>query len=134
MAAQTGRSFLLKDGTAAAGTIIGGMRVTSFAVDGAMVDVTNKDSAGYRTLLAAAGIVSLSIQASGVLDAAAMETTLLNRCIARSLDAYGIVFDNADKIDGSYQLTKFEAAGGHDDAQTYNLTLESSGAITVTPV
>lgn len=132
MPAQTGRSFLLKDGTAAAGTTLVGARATSISVNGAQVDATTKDSNGMRELLAAGGVASLTITASGLLQGNAQATTLIARAVARSLDAYGIVFDNGDRIDGSFQLTRFEAGGPHDDAQTYDLTLESSGAITVT--
>lgn len=132
MAAQNGRSFLLKDGTAAAGTTIAAMRVTGFTVNGSTVDVTTKDSAGIRVLGAAMGVASYSIRASGLLDANAQATTLINRCVARSLDAYGVVFDNGDKLDGSWQLTSFDAEGSEADAMTYSLSLESSGTITVT--
>lgn len=132
MAAQKGRAFLLKDGTAAAGTVIAAMRVTRFAINNQMVDVTTKDSNGLRTLLAGAAAASMQISAQGILDANAQSTTLINRCLAGSIDAYGIVFDNGDKIDANCQLTSFEAEGSEGDAQTYSLTLESSGTITVT--
>ena len=132
MAAQKGRAFLLKDGSASAGTVIAAMRVTRFAINNQMVDVTTKDSNGLRMLLAGAGATSMQISAQGVLDAAAQSTTLINRCLAGSLDAYGIVFDGGGSIDANCQLTGFEAEGQEGDAQTYSLTLESSGAITVT--
>jgi TP901-1 family phage major tail protein len=132
MAAQKGRAFLLKDGSAAAGTLIAAMRVTRFAINNQTVDVTTKDSNGFRALLAGAAAASMQISAQGILDANAQATTLINRCLTGSIDAYGIVFDNADKIDASCQLTSFEAEGSEGDAQTYSLTLESSGTITVT--
>ena len=54
------------------------------------------------------------------------------KALARSLDSYRIEFDNADVIEGSFQLTSFEVAGDYNGEQTYNLSLESSGALTVT--
>ena len=133
MAAQKGRAFVLKDGSAAAGTVFAAMRMTRFSVNGEAVDVTTKDSAGLRTLLAGAGIASVSITAQGLLDANAQATTFINRVIAGSIDAYGIVFDNNDKIDVNCQMTSFEAEGTEGDAQIYSIALESSGTITVTP-
>ena len=134
MAAAKGRAFVLKDGSAAAGTVIAAMRVTRFAINNQTVDVTTKDSNGFRALLAGAAAASMQISAQGILDANAQSTTLINRCLTGSIDAYGIVFDNSDKIDASCQLTSFEAEGQEGDAQTYSLTLESSGTITVTAV
>lgn len=134
MAAQKGRAFLLKDGTAAAGTLIAAMKVTRFAINNQTVDVTTKDSNGFRALLAGAAAASMQISAQGILDANAQSTTLINRCLTGSIDPYGLVFDNSDKIDASCQLTSFEAEGQEGDAQTYSLTLESSGTITVTAV
>lgn len=134
MAAQKGRSFTLKDGTATGGTTIAAMKVTGFTVNGEAVDVTTKDSAGARTLLAAAGKYSISVTAQGLLDGNAQATTFINRVIAQSIDTYGIVFDNGDKIDGSWQMTSFQSEGTEGDAQNYSMTLESSGAMTVTAV
>ena len=134
MAAAKGRSFLLKDGTAAAGTVIAASKMSRFAVNNETVDVTTKDSNGFRTLLAGAGNAKITITAQGLLDANAQATTLINRCLTGSLDAYGIVFDNGDKMDANWQLTSFEAEGADGDAQSWSFTLESSGTITVTPV
>lgn len=134
MAAQKGRSFVLKDGTAAAGTQIAAMRTTGFSVNNVMVDVTTKDSAGFRVLLAAGSVANVSVRASGLLDANAQATTMINRCIAGTLDTYGVLFDNLDKMDGAWQLTSFEAEGTEGEAQTYSMTLESSGTITITAV
>lgn len=133
MAASPGRAFLLKLGTAAGGTTIAGMRTTSFSAGGEAVEITNKDSDGWRELLAAAGTRQMSISASGVLSGNGQATTLLGYVTARSINAFGIVFDNGDTLDGAWQMTQFQAAGEHNGEQTYDVTLESSGPVTVTP-
>lgn len=132
MAAQKGISFLLKQGTAAAGTTLAGMRATSLTVNNETVDVTNKDSAGARTLLAAAGVQSLTVNASGVFTDAVVEETVRGYAFARSINAFGIVFENGDKIDASWYISNYERAGEYNGEETYSLTLESSGAITYT--
>src|SRR5688572_30256742 len=101
MAAQTGRAFLLKLGAVSGSPVtIAAMRSTSFTINGQAVDVTSKDSAGLRTLLAAAGSRSLQIQASGLLDAGSQFTTLLGYAKAASLNTFSLFFDNADTIEG----------------------------------
>lgn len=132
MAAQKGISFLLKQGTAAAGTTLAGMRATSLTVNNETVDVTNKDSAGARTLLAAAGVQSLTVNASGVFTDAAVEETVRGYAFARSINAFGLVFENADKIDASWYISNYERSGEYNGEETYSITLESSGAITYT--
>jgi TP901-1 family phage major tail protein len=134
MPAQKGRDFLLKIGTGGGATTVAAMRTTRFAVNGETVDATNKDSAGWRELLAAGGKVSVNVSAAGILSGSTQATDFVNRVIARSLDAYTVVFDNGDTLAGSFQCTAFEAGGEHSGEQTYTLSLESSGALTVTPV
>lgn len=133
MPAQKGRDFLLKIGTAAAGTTVAGMRTTSMTVNGETVDVTNKDSAGNRTLLAAAGTSSMQLSAAGILSGSTQATTLLGYAMDRSLNTYAIVFDNGDTVEGSFQVTQYQAGGEYNKEQTFSITLESSGSITVTP-
>lgn len=130
MTASAGLNFLLKDGSSGGGTTIAGMRATAFKLNGTTVDVTSKDSAGFKTLLGG-GIVSMSITASGVLEGAAEHMTLLNRLIAQTISAYGIVFDAGATLDFNAKITGFDADGPYDKEQTYSLTLESSGTITV---
>ena len=131
---KTGRSLLLYDGLSST-TLIAAMRSTSFTIQGAAVDVTDKSSSGqYRELLAGAGVVSVSISAKGLLSGAAQTQTLVTRALSRSVDNYRIVFDNGDILEGSFQLVQFEAAGDYNGEQTYQLSFESGGSLTFTTV
>ena len=132
MAASKGSSFLLKVGTGGSPVTVASMRSTSFSVGGETVDATTKDSNGMRELLAAAGVASYSVSASGVLAANAQATDFIGKVVARSIDPYTLIFDNGDKLEGNFQCTKFDASGDYNGEQTYSLTLESSGAITLT--
>ncbi|MCH8841078.1 MAG: S1 RNA-binding domain-containing protein, partial [Planctomycetes bacterium] len=76
MAGQKGRLFVLKagDGGGPESFItIGGLRPTSFVINNAEVDVSDKDSAGKRELLADAGLQSVAITAGGVFKDSAGE-------------------------------------------------------------
>ncbi len=132
MPISKGRTLLLKTGTGGAAVTVAAMRTTRFTVNGETVDATNKDSAGMRTLLDAAGVAKLTITASGLLSGSAQATDFITKTLNRSLDSYRLEFDNGDVIEGSFQTTQFEAAGDYNGEQTYSLTLESSGTLTLT--
>ena len=79
MAAQKGSALLMKIGNAGSPetfTTIGGMRSTSLSMNDEMVDITNKDSARARTLLAQGGTNSMTVAGSGVFTDSASEATL----------------------------------------------------------
>ncbi len=127
MAAQKGRLFLLKSGTAAAGTTLAGMRTTGMTLNNEQVDVTTKDSAGWRTLLEGAGVQSLSLSAEGVFNNAAVEHTVRGYAFANSINAFALVFPDGDYIEGSFAISNFQRAGAHNGEETYSMAFESSG-------
>lgn len=133
MPAYNGNDFLLKDGTSGtAGTTIAAMRATSFNIQTATIDVTTKDSAKFRELLGGGGVRSMSISASGVLTDGVTFDNLLTRVHSGTIVAYGLTFGDSDAINASFQITSVTAGGDHDAEQTYDVTLESSGSITIT--
>ena len=134
-AAKLGRNLLIRDGLLGGSTVIAAMRETSFTINGATVDVTDKDSVNqYRELLAGAGVVSVKLTARGLLHGNAQAQTLVGRALARSLDDYRLEFDNGDNITGKFQVSSFEASGNYDGEQIYTLTFESGAALTFTGV
>lgn len=130
MAAQKGLSFVLKQGTASGGTAIAGMRSTSMTINNEIVDVTTKDSANAQTLLAAAGVQSVTIDCAGVFTDAAVEETVRGYAFAQSINAFGLVFPNADTLDASWFISNYQRAGEYNGEETYSFTLNSSGALT----
>ena len=130
MAAQKGDSLLLKQG----GTTIAGARATRLVINNAMVDVTTKDSAQKRTLLAAAGIQSMSISLDGVFTDAAIEETIRGYAAADSSNTFVLLFPNGDDWTGSFQITSYERGGDVGAEETFSMTLESSGTIAYTAV
>ena len=86
MTAQKGNSLLLKAGAVAGSPVtVAGLRNTSLKLNNAMVDVTNKDSAGYRTLLQGAGEQSITVTADGTADSAAAFSTLQNNAFNNTI-------------------------------------------------
>lgn len=136
MAAKKGRVFLLRQGTLASGTNLAGLRATSFSIANEAVDITNKDSSGYRTLLEGAGTRSMSISAEGVFDDVTVSETIRGYADAGSINTFTLLFNSdgstADKIEGSFLITSYERSGDHNNEETFSVTLESSGAWTYT--
>jgi len=140
MAAQKGSSFLLKDNASGTPATIGGLRATSMTINGELVDITTKDSTAFvsggndigREILAGGGIMSMSISASGVFTDGTDDENVRDAAFKGELNAYQLVFGNADTIDGTFKITSYERSGEFNGEETYSLTLESSGVITFT--
>lgn len=136
MAAQKGSALLIKigaDNTAAANadtyTTVGGLRSTSISHNEEAVDVTNKDSAGIRELLANGGVQSVSVSGSGVFTDATSETTLKTAFGASAFSNYEIVIPDFGTYQGKFMIASLEYAGEYNGEVTYSVTLESSGTI-----
>lgn len=71
MVAQKGRLVLIKvESAPSSGTFltVGGLRTKSVKINNEMVDVTTDDSDGARKLLEGAGVNSLEVAGSGVVN------------------------------------------------------------------
>ncbi len=135
--AEKGSAFLLRAGDGGSPetfTTIAGLRSTSFNINGESVDVTTKDSAGWRELLAGAGVTSMSIEGAGVFQDNSNLATMRSRAIARSIDNYEIVFESGDTYTGAFQVTSVQQEGQFNGEVTYSVSLASSGPVTFTAV
>ena len=137
MAAQKGSALLLKIGATASGsaasdtyTTVGGLRSTSISLNQETIDVTTKDSANARELLADAGVESVSISGSGVFTDVASEQTLQGAFGGANIPNFEIVLPDLGTYQGKFQITTLEYAGEYNGEMTYSITLESSGAVT----
>lgn len=66
MGVEKGSAFLLKVGDGnipATYATVAGMRTTQLSVNGEAVNITSKDSGGWRELLSGAGVRSVSVSA-----------------------------------------------------------------------
>jgi len=103
MAAESGRGFLVKIGDGGSSetfSTLAGMRTTSMTVNAEIVDVTNKDSAGWRELLSGAGVRRMSVSGTGVFTDSQAESLMRSHALAGSVANYQIVFENGDRIPG----------------------------------
>ena len=142
MAAQKGLDVLMKIDISGTKTTIGGLRSTSITLNDESVDITNKDSLGSRTLLAGAGVNSLSVSGSGVFTDAASEVAVRTAFQAQqntsdgssgqtaAFESFQFIIPNLGTYTGNFQITSLEYSGEYNGEATYSMSFESAGYIT----
>jgi TP901-1 family phage major tail protein len=132
MSAEKGSAFLLKvgDGANPVGfTTVAGLRTTQMSVNGAMVEITSKDSGGWRELLSGAGVRSVSVSGAGVFTGSAAEARVKGNALAGVLDDYRLAFESGESVTGRFLVTRLDYAGDYNGERSYTIALESSGAV-----
>ncbi len=132
MSAQKGSAFLLKvgnGGTPIAYATVAGLRTTQLSVNGEAVNVTSKDSGGWRELLSGAGVRSVSVAGSGIFTGSAAEVRLKGNALSGLIDDYELSFEGGERMRGRFLVTRLDYAGDYNGERTYTLSLESSGAV-----
>lgn len=132
MSAEKGSAFLLKVGDGGAPpnyATVAGMRTTQMSVNGEGVNVTSKDSGGWRELLSGAGVRSVSVAGSGIFTGSAAEGRIKASALAGLLDEYELSFESGEAMRGRFLVTRLDYAGDHNGERTYTLSLESSGPV-----
>lgn len=132
MSAQKGSAFLLKvgdGGSPLAYATVAGLRTTQLSVNGEAVNVTSKDSGGWRELLSGAGVRSVSVAGSGIFTGSAAETRVKSNALGGVLDDYELSFEGGERMRGRFVVTRLDYAGDYNGERTYTLALESSGQV-----
>jgi TP901-1 family phage major tail protein len=137
MTAQRGKDLLLKiDATGLGGfTTVAGLRTRSLAFNTAAVDVTHAESAGeWRELLAGAGIKTARLSGSGIFKDASSDETVRAAFFAGTIRDWQVVIPDFGIVEGAFQITALEYSGSHDNELTFELAMESAGALTFAAV
>jgi TP901-1 family phage major tail protein len=134
MPAQRGKDLLLRvEGTPGQFTTIGGLRARQIAFNAESVDVTHADSAGrWRELLAGAGVRRASITGAGVFRDEASDALARQIFFDGEIRDWQIVIPDFGRIQGRFQITTLEYRGEHDREVTFEMALESAGALAFT--
>jgi TP901-1 family phage major tail protein len=132
MAAQKGKDLLVKLEDGSGGfTTVAGLRTRQLAFNAEAVDVTNADSAGrWRELLAGAGVRRASISGAGVFRDAASDARMRTLFFAGASPVLQVVVPDFGMVEGAFQITGLEYRGDHAGEVTFDMTLESAGALT----
>jgi TP901-1 family phage major tail protein len=128
MAAGSGRKLRIKKG----GTSIAGATTENLTINNEPIDITDKDDAGWRTLLADAGVRSVDASVEGYL----VDSTLIavsTGAVSGLNAAYTLEIDGLGDFAGNFFLNSLEIGGETAGAITFTASIQSSGAITFTP-
>ncbi|WOK36307.1 phage major tail protein, TP901-1 family [Sphingomonas sp. C3-2] len=133
MAAEKGSAFLLKIGNGGNPIVyatVAGLRTTQMSVNGEAVQITSKDSGGWRELLSGAGVRSVSVSGAGIFTGSAAEQRLKANALAGVIDDYALNFESGEQMAGRFLVTRLDYAGDYNGERSYTLSLESSGPVT----
>ena len=130
MVAQRGKDILLKIEDGGSFVSVAGLRTKRLSFDAATVDVTDADSAGrWRELLAGAGVRRASVAGSGLFKDAASDEMMRAAFFGGGVRAWQIVVPDFGTIEGPFQIAALEYAGEYDGEATFEIALESAGAL-----
>ncbi|HOV05243.1 MAG TPA: phage major tail protein, TP901-1 family [Kaistiaceae bacterium] len=132
MVAQKGRDLLLKiDADGSGGFVtVAGLRARRLAFNAETVDVTDAESAGrWRELLAGAGVRRASLSGAGIFKDAASDTLIREVFFEGTIRDWQIVVPDFGTITGPFQLTGLTFSGEHNGEVTFEIALESAGAL-----
>lgn len=133
MAAQKGKDLLLKVQEGGSYTTVAGLRSKKLAFNSETVDVTDADSAGrWRELLAGAGVQRASVSGAGIFRDAASDGVIRTRFFSGTISNWQVAVPDFGTVQGPFQVTALEYTGSHDGEVTFDIALESAGAISFT--
>jgi TP901-1 family phage major tail protein len=133
MTAQKGKDLLVKIADGVGFTTVAGLRTRRLAFNAETVDITHAESAGrWRELLEGAGVKRASITGRGLFKDASSDALVRQTFFDGAVKNYQVVIPDFGTLEGAFQITSLEFAGEHNAEVTYELSLESAGALTFT--
>lgn len=135
MTAQKGKDLLLKIDSNGLGSFVtvAGLRSKRIAFNSETVDITDADSAGrWRELLAGSGVQRAAISGAGIFKDAASDASVRTRFFSGAIVEWQMIVPDFGTVEGPFQITSLEYAGNHEGEVTFEIALESAGAIDFT--
>ena len=144
MAIFNGTDLILKVSPSSGGAAVKLMHSQSVSIDMSvdMIDISNKDSDGYKDILP--GQMSYSLSADGLMDFAGVAgdtevDELYNQMfqvvggVGRTAVTFAFGFDTPATGEYSYSgsgfISSLSITGGTEDAPTYSVAIEGNGAL-----
>lgn len=133
MGAQKGKDLLLKMSDGSSFVTVAGLRSRRIAFNAEIVDVTDAESTDrWRELLAGAGVRRASLSGRGLFKDAASDALVRQAFFDGVINTCQVVVPDFGTIEGMFQIASLEFAGEHNGEVTFDLALESAGALTFT--
>jgi TP901-1 family phage major tail protein len=133
MGAQKGKDLLVKINTGSGFVTVAGLRSRRIAFNAEIVDITHAESADrWRELLAGAGVRRASVSGRGLFKDGASDAMVRQAFFDGTINNCQIVVPDFGTIAGLFQIASLEFAGEHNGEVTFDVALESAGALTFT--
>ncbi|HEY4773984.1 MAG TPA: phage major tail protein, TP901-1 family [Xanthobacteraceae bacterium] len=131
MAAQKGKDLLIKIADGAGFATVAGLRSRRIAFNAETVDITHAESAErWRELLDGAGVKRAAVSGRGLFKDAASDALMRQTFFEGAVKSFQLVIPDFGTVEGPFQIVSLEFAGEHNGEVTYELALESAGALT----
>ena len=135
MSAQSGRDMLLKLDQTGGGSFIAvaGLRTKKLTFNAASIDTTDAESTGrWRELLSGGGIKRAALAGSGIFRDAASDADVRALFFDGTLRDWQLVIPDFGTVEGPFQIIALEYGADHAGEVTFDLAMESAGALTFT--
>ena len=132
MAAQRGKDLLLKVDPSGGSNFqtVAGLRTRRIAFNAETVDVTDAESAGrWRELLGGAGVQRAALSGAGIFKDAASDAAIRQLFFAGQVAPFQAIIPDFGSVTGPFQVTALEYGGEHNGEVSFEMTLESAGAL-----
>ncbi|HEY0236745.1 MAG TPA: phage major tail protein, TP901-1 family [Afipia sp.] len=133
MGAQKGKDLLLKMNDGTGFVTVAGLRSRKISFNAETVDVTHAESVDrWRELLEGAGVKRASISGRGLFKDAASDALVRQAFFDGDITPSQVVVPAFGTIEGPFQISSLEFSGEHNGEVTFDIGLESAGALTFT--
>jgi TP901-1 family phage major tail protein len=136
LTAQKGKDILLKiDNGSGSFQTIAGLRTKRLALNSDSVDITHSESVGrWRELLAGAGVRKASIAGTGIFKDADSDALMRQFFFDGSIRDWQIILPAFGVIQAPFQITSLDYRGEHTGEITFDLAIDSAGALNFQPM
>jgi len=133
MAGQKGKDLLVRIDDGLGFSTVAGLRTRRLSFNAETVDTTNAQSSGqWRELMDGAGIKRAAVAGRGLFKDAATDELMRQTFFDGAVKTFQIVIPDFGTIEGAFQIASLEFAGEYDGEVSYEIALESAGALAFT--
>jgi TP901-1 family phage major tail protein len=131
MSGQKGKDLVLKIDEGDGFVIVAGLQARRVAFNAEILDCTHAGSSGqWRELMPGCGCKCASIAGRGLFKDQSSDALLRQAFFDGALKNFQIVIPDFGTVTGAFQIVGLELAGEPIGEMTYDLALESAGALT----
>lgn len=133
MPGQKGKDLVVKIDDGSGYVTVAGLKARRLAFNAETIDATNAQSSGqWRELIAGGGVKRAAIAGQGLFKDQASDALVRQAFFDGAVKDCQIVIPAFGAVAGPFQIVALEFAGEANGEMTYDLALESAGALTFT--